>query len=1490
MSVLPVRAEPDHLVFPFKDWGQSILGTDYVLDQKEPHDIAWGVFARQKGIDSQLKPSHHKFGMEIFFYYSDGTHDCFVPEQKFTAAHDGWQSVCGVYRPRKPVKKATFFRRLAVAGEAWFDGMGLFEVRDEVTSPCSVHEGEGGDLTLENSYLRCVVNAKEGAVVKSLIDKKTGIDYTDERPTRCMFLDKFRTGGNCWVKPWKCEVKRRTADEVAIELRMNGPRGYEYLDVIRTMRLTRDSSALDVAYRWHNQPASMGELVVEPQVAHGCSPRKTAAQGVYLPTSKGVLDYGPVGGTVKTRDVIGGWYAAHGEGAHTMAFEFDWSRYAETWFYFAGNDNFIADMIQQPVSIPAGGDHETEQAFFPLASIGKPDWVENGLAAEFAVDGRVALRLDAAKPTTLNVAVAARYRDGTNRVLRTLVRPTPSKGACIETGFPLDGLSSVTMRAYSGNALVFEAMRSMESNFTYAPRRKKAKPAEVKPFRLDVPLTYSTPHTDWAHPYAGGRPKVLFITDIHHLREIVELAQRIDIEPHVVRVSFDENTTSWAMIERFGTYRNSDFNISLKKELETKFDAIFIAAFNGREMSYAVDGENRTAIARQLETGTGLVTNHRDRPALADNASDARAFISGNVSPRLLPFGAAKYSVEEKPTHREVRFHYEAKGGLTPYVHYTDRTIPDWPYQDYSLSVIGRAILWAAKMAVASPKDAKLREAVAFEGPGLKIRHWWKETAAGVADWGAEAIDVPKTAALTAFEIVQRKEGYAIGEEVVGSLKTSSGAASVKLRDGFGRLLACRDGVVGDFALKIPEARTGMLTVEATLRTGAGTVADRKAAKVICRRPWTRPEYVVGLSEGWVTYGGEKQYLTPFRMKMYGQTGVNLIRFWESDREDAYRQLLPYGYAFDFSVYDARLGADNFARNFLEPYAKTKDRKYLCRKPCFNDPEYRRRLDAATAANVARVAKYSPYTCDCGDENSLTRWNDAFDFCFCDHTLRAMRAWLKSEYGDLASLNRAWRTSFADWETVMPDTTEEARERARRTGEKSYAAWADHRRFMELTFCQTFERLAEILHGRLPETPLDMSGTQPPNGWTGMDLWLLSKSVTEPAAYDGGYVGEAIRSFGDPLVKPWAGYGDRPVNVRYRQWNTLFRYRNAGIYFWTCFNFLNPDYTPTPTALEYGRTAAEIASGAARLRRSLVQRDEYLIHYSQASVHAAQIEDRYADFLKRHERWCADLRERGIPFRYVAYAEIEDGVLDTLPGRTLVLPRSAAVSDREAAAIMRFAKTGGRVVKDGEVGVLDQHCARRALNALAGVGIEAWALPDVPSDQISAYPLYPHDGVEGRYWGFTRALTAEDGVASRTVALDEAAYVYDLRAKRCHGKVDRFTTSLEKGEAAFFAALPYEVGAIRVVARGARPGGCVEVTVMIDVPSTARACHPVRIDVYDPSGSPSKLYGGIIDASGGKGEWMYRTALDDAPDGWRVVATDYITGKTAACAVASGED
>lgn len=901
-------------------------------------------------------------------------------------------------------------------------------------------------------------------------------------------------------------------------------------------------------------------------------------------------------------------------------------------------------------------------------------------------------------------------------------------------------------------------------------------------FSLELSEELVTAHTPWLKPYAGGGTRALFLLDLRQQREIVELAQRMDLDFRTVRISCVPEIMGWGMIERYGTYNFQDANAALREELSGKpFDVIVIA---GRIWE-RIDEANRRTIQNALAKGTGLVSV-RNRALAAEGRAPcdaARKYILRSVPSALLPFGASKVETfESSGGARAVLLDYDARDGLTPFVPFAVRE-PSFFYADYTLGMVAKSLVWAARKDLPVPPDAKIEVSEEKTPDGLVIRRTIRRNGGGAVDFGCEI-------------------------------------------------------AAGDVARAFrPQPAYPAREIE-----------------------W--PDFPVAMGESCHHCGNVKRYLLPLRYRQLKSVGVNQIRFWKVDSPETYRPYLPYGFGMQFPVAWGQLEGDRFSREFSEPYAKTGDRKYLCRKPCFSDADYLSSNRAKVAEKVKALKVLKPQVYDCNDENSLTRWEAPFDFCFSDHCLAAFRVWLKGRYADLAALNAEWETDFADWEKVVPDTAAEARARAKRTGRRCYAAWADHRRFMEITYMNFFAGVKEEVDRHDPGRRFDMGGTQPPNGWTGMDYWLLSKIVDLPAIYDLQNVGEIVRSF-RTFAHPWCGYGAKGRSMKYYVWRNAFRFLDFGISYYHEGLMLMPDYTIPETLREAGEAWKDLQDGGARLLRSLTEDPAALIHYSHASVHAAQIEDRYADFVAARERWINRLVATGTPFRFVAYAEIENGELERTTAKTLVLPASSALSDREVAALKAFAAKGGQIVGDRFSGLMDGHCRMRERNPIAGIVSRKDGFGEAKEDGVRSFSWRSKIGAAGRYFGFVRNLDDARSPAVRRTALPEAAFVYDLRRGRCLGRVRAFETSLMPGDASFFAALPYEVKALKAERDG---------SLRMETSSGPSAYHPVKVEFLDDAGRV--VDSDMTEVRGSVGKWRNK-----APKAALVVFTDFISKK-----------
>ena len=368
-----------------------------------------------------------------------------------------------------------------------------------------------------------------------------------------------------------------------------------------------------------------------------------------------------------------------------------------------------------------------------------------------------------------------------------------------------------------------------------------------------------------------------------------------------------------------------------------------------------------------------------------------------------------------------------------------------------------------------------------------------------------------------------------------------------------------------------------------------------------------------------------------------------------------------------------------------EAYMRTGSKQYLTRVPCLSDPAFWADMEEKIRETVTREMKVSPIAYFANDEGSLTCYKDEFEFCFCPHTLGGMREWLKQEYGDLAKLNAAWKTNFADWDAVVPDTFNEAYAR------NHYRAWGDHRLYMEVVFSRVYEKLIALVRKYDKEGRLRMSGCQESSPYTGCDYFELHKHVGYFEAYGGGNQMEFHRSFIHPgtVLGAWTGYGVSGITARHQIWFRTLHGISLHSMFWFASN-INPDFNYPKTALDLSKPLIELRrQGLGKLLLHATTRDALgvALHYSMRSIHGAYAKGNEEKYANNREGWVNILEDCGYQYNFVATPQIEDGELSKY--RVLILPYSIELSEKEVKQIRDFANKGGVVIADFQTGVMD---------------------------------------------------------------------------------------------------------------------------------------------------------------------------------------------------------
>jgi hypothetical protein len=597
------------------------------------------------------------------------------------------------------------------------------------------------------------------------------------------------------------------------------------------------------------------------------------------------------------------------------------------------------------------------------------------------------------------------------------------------------------------------------------------------------------------------------------------------------------------------------------------------------------------------------------------------------------------------------------------------------------------------------------------------------------------------------------------------------------------------------------------------------------------------------------------------------------------------------------------------------------------RQPSLADRRWWRQIRDRLRQVARRQSAYHPLFYNLADEAGIADLAAYWDFDFSPSSLAGFRAWLRVRYGTIGTLNRQWGSGFASWNQVMPLTAVEAVRRA----DGNYAAWADFREWMDVSFFRALKMARDAVHSVAPKAIATIEGGQAP-GTGGYDYSLLSRALDGFELYDAGGNIDMIRSFSPHAVLLTTSFEGGPAEKR-RVWREVLR-GGRGLILWDD----GADYVAADAALgTRGREAAgyynEIRNGVgALLINSRPWPTGIAIHYSPASqriawilaekakgeagIEAATAADHPPDDMTlSRDSLCRTLANRGYQYRFVASRQVEEGTLRTGGIHTLVLAGSIALSSVEAAEIRRFVRHGGLVIADGEPGVFDTHGRRLTMPRLSdwfpsgkpstpvGIG-RGRAVPMEGADFQSIADVLQRNGVEPTFpvtdprgggvpevevhalrngavtllGLLSGATTAQSRVV--TLTLPSAGFVYDLRSGNALGRGRRFSVPLEPDEPTILAVSPRPLAAPRLsVPHHLHPGDIGRIRVHA-TPSRREGTRIFHVAIYDPTGTLRPAYSGNLLSHDGRATMVLPMAANDPAGVWRVKATDVISGQS----------
>ena len=920
------------------------------------------------------------------------------------------------------------------------------------------------------------------------------------------------------------------------------------------------------------------------------------------------------------------------------------------------------------------------------------------------------------------------------------------------------------------------------------------------------------PHIKWAIPLAGGPIKSILMAFSDDMREVVEVAQRMDLD--------------YEPVSHFSYYRPKALGDLMKEQIERALPGCEVMVVGGYQWE-ATPRELLEKIKSQVQDGMGLICIS-PIPEWLDPIRDILDAAPLEGDQGVLDF----VPVQLIPSYHqpaESHFNLGTYGqGRVAWVNWSSfcrgshSLVPGFRLEDidddalgpleYSFAALCQLIRWAAgrdtrRITAIEASEGEVRVTLSpgdqpvtlqvhvrdqfFDGgklmttrvsksggPSLfshdvylhganSVDVWVKDEDGGIIDFGSVAFEIEREAAIESIEIA--KPFFAPGEPIRATVKvreaTEHLTLKATLKDTYGRQLdEIREVPIGQSGtVDVRFRNDNPLTLCALLyldlyqslpgkhSVGAGRI-DRRIERVWIDLP-KKDDYTFCAWYAW-----DAQPMAYHGLRMLHDLGV-----------DTYVSLPTLWRAENAAFANLRHGPENVER----VYPRNEDDS-LVRVPCLTDPDYR----AKTAERIERMAQeFRPYGVlewSLGDESTLGRR----DYCHSPTCLAAFREFLKEFYPTLEALNESWGTEFATWDEVMPTRKENIE------GQEHLGAWMDHRRYMETLFADYHAWCRELIVKRIPDARVGISGTPRLNAYSGHDWWqLMQRSLTHLSGY-GGVQRELQRSFLRPgtFYSTFLGYDYKDSNeqsARYSPWDLLFHGANGINYYTLISDTLNcplirPDGSFTSKAPWFFQEVQELKAGLGVLFMSATyENDGIAVHYSPPSIHAAEAAGLFdhRDALRNYNTNLSNLsrilQQCHYQYDFIHADQMIAGELAKV--KLLILPWSSAVSDAEAQAIKEFVERGGMVLADSYCGIRDDHGRPRAmLDELFGIQ-QPLATPELqPGEMILHREALKRSPLDELLPGLTTIPVAS---GSRAIQLDGAeplARVGDTPALMVH--------------------------------------------------------------------------------------------------------------------------
>lgn len=349
----------------------------------------------------------------------------------------------------------------------------------------------------------------------------------------------------------------------------------------------------------------------------------------------------------------------------------------------------------------------------------------------------------------------------------------------------------------------------------------------------------------------------------------------------------------------------------------------------------------------------------------------------------------------------------------------------------------------------------------------------------------------------------------------------------------------------------------------------------------------------------------------------------------------------------------------------------------------FYNPTVQKEAKEVILQRIKNLPLYGPLVYSLGDENFFN-----YEAGFSPSDEIAFREYLEEKYKRIEILNREWGENFKSFDEVKHYSLKEA------ANNKKYAAWFDHRCFMEKQYADYHHYLARIIKEIDPEAKVGAEGSVPGN----LEETISKLEFWGPYADKIG--NELLRSIGWDKLRTnwWGGYvgshGGRDV-YPYPLWKPLLCGIINGNSWYTSGpsseGFISVDFSYADYFEKMLPRLKKLNNGLAQLLVvNKLKNDGVAVHWSHASSSIALLGEPFVSPKNSAGQFIDFCYRNGYHFDFLTTKLVEKGKLKDY--KIFFLFGSSSITDLEKKEMEEFVRSGGILVADMNPGILNGYC------------------------------------------------------------------------------------------------------------------------------------------------------------------------------------------------------